>query len=142
MLRRLLLLVFFSISAQANAVELREIEVRKGTAGLSPVPLDLTNASEASLLCIGELAHWYSTEVARIETGTTARVDLWFDPKSGTYTLLNDSEENMPLEALWCGRAGRAYETRGRILLDRSPDRVPDALDLACTLNEDQVRCE
>lgn len=142
MLRLLLLLVFFGISAQVNAVELREIEVRTGTAGLTPVPLDVTNASEASLLCIGELAHWYSTEVARIETGATVRVDLWFDPKFGTYTLLNDSDENMPLEALWCGRAGRAYETRGRILLDRSPDRVPDALTLACTLLDGQVRCK
>lgn len=142
MLRLFLLLCSVGISAQANGVELREIEVRSGTAGLAPVPLSLTNAGQASLLCIGELAHWYSTEVARIEAGATVRVDLWFDPQTGTYTLLNDSDENMPLEALWCGRAGRAYETRARVTLDRRLNGTPAALDLTCDSDKSRVRCE
>lgn len=142
MLRLLLLLSFVIIAAPANAVELREIEVRTGTAGLAPVPLSLTNAGQVPLLCIGELAHWYSTEVALVEAGATVRVDLWFDPQTGTYTLLNDSDENMPLESLWCGRAGRAYETRARVTLDRRLNATPAALDLACNFDDGQVRCE
>lgn len=142
MSRLLFLLFIFCISQQATAVELREIEVRKGTAGLALVPLNVTNTGATQLLCIGELAHWYSTEVARIDAGATVRVDLWFDPQSGTYAVLNDSEENMPLESLWCGRAGRAYETRARIVLDRDPDRAPEAIDLACAPHEGLVRCK
>lgn len=142
MLRLLFLLFVFCISSLAIAVELREIEVRKGTDGLALVPLNVTNTGATPLLCIGELAHWYSTEVARIDAGVTVRVDLWFDPETGTYAVLNDSKENMPLESLWCGRAGRAYETRARILLDRSPERAPDAIDLACAPHKGIVRCK
>jgi len=133
---------FFILAASASAVELRSIEVRNGTDGLASVPLSVANAGSAPIVCIGELAHWYSAELARAEAGDTARIALWFDPKSGTYTVLNDKQENMPVESLWCGLAGRSYETRATIALERKLDDAPTALAVTCAMGADRLSCE
>lgn len=133
-----LILVAFS----ASAVELRQTEVRSGTEGLVNVPVSLANASDAPIVCIGELAHWYSAELARADSGATATIALWFDPQTGTYAVLNDKDENMPVEALWCGLAGRSYETRAAIPLDRKRDATPGPLALTCAMGAGRLSCE
>lgn len=142
MLRKLAVLSFVVLATSAGAVELRSIEVRRGTDGLVSVPLSLANTTDAPIVCIGELAHWYSKELARAEAGATARIALWFDPPTGTYTVLNDADENMPVEALWCGVAGRTYETRSVIALDRGLDSPPDALAFTCAISDERLSCE
>jgi len=138
---RLALVSFLVLATAAGAVELRSIDVRVGTDGLISVPLSVSNAASVPMVCIGELAHWYSAELARAAAGETALVELWFDPQSGTYTVLNDKRENMPVEALWCGLAGRSYETRGQILLERRPGKAPTALALTCTVRDGRLDC-
>ena len=76
------------------------------------------------------------------KAGATAHIDLWFDPQTGAYTVLNDKRENMPVEALWCGLAGRAYDTRSAIALDRTARRVPGAIALTCAeTSADRLDC-
>lgn len=133
------LLVF---ATDSGAVELRHTEVRTGTEGLQPVPLSVANAAGAPVVCVGELAHWYSAELAHAGTGATARIDLWFDPQSGTYSVLNQKSENMPVEALWCGLAGQAYATRSVVTLNRQAGAEPPPLALTCTKEATRLVCE
>ena len=100
-------------------MELHQIEVRTGTDGLSPVTLALTNAGGEAIACSADIAHWYSVELATAAPAAEIRIELWFDPETGTYSVLNDKRENLPVERLWCGIAGRAYVTRAQIALER-----------------------
>lgn len=112
-------------SSYAGAVELRPITVRKGTEGLEPAPVTVTNGTASAIVCIAEIAHWYSAELAHVPAGAGAPIGLWRDPSDGAYVALNDKKENMPVERLWCGFEGRAYETRGELVLDRAAASVP-----------------
>ncbi|MCP4385909.1 MAG: hypothetical protein GY798_31615 [Hyphomicrobiales bacterium] len=135
------LLLLLLAAGFAHAVELRATEVRRGTNGLDGVTLTIENRADAPIACLAELAHWYSTELAVADAGATARVDLWFDPETGTYSVLNDKAENMPVEALWSGLAGRTYETRATVALTRKVGERPPAIDLTCIAAADRLRC-
>lgn len=130
---------FILLSRPGYAVELHEIDVDRGTQHLEKTPIEITNAGTGELSCTAELAHWYSELVATIAPGSTAVIDLWFAPRTGTVLLLNPMEDNMPVEALWCGIAGRAYKTRAALRTDRDtagPRRI------ACAASGDRVICE
>ena len=86
-----------------HAVELHHVKVRTGTDGLSPVSLALTNAAGDAIACSADIAHWYSVELATAAPGTDMQIALWLDPETGTYSVLNDKRENLPVERLWCG---------------------------------------
>lgn len=126
---------------QAQAVELHYIQVVKGTEGLTYVPVDVRNTGIAPISCTIQLAHWYSLGLGEALPGAHTRVDLWFDKASGTYLILNDKQDNMPVEAVWCGIAGRAFETRTAIGLDRSKDAVPRPELMRCAAADDRLVC-
>lgn len=134
------LLVLFAASS-ASAVELRSIDVRRGTEGLAAAPVSITNATGDAVSCIGELAHWYSAELASVAAGETAVIVLWHDPETGAFTAMNDKQENMPVESLWCGLDGRAYATRALVALPRQAGTAP-SLALTCTMGSDRLACE
>ncbi|MBX3567689.1 MAG: hypothetical protein KF914_06495 [Rhizobiaceae bacterium] len=131
------LLVF---AAGAQAVELRHITVRKGIDGLDAAPLTVTNRAATPIVCVAELAHWYSAELGRAETGAELRIDLWRDPSTGAFVALNDKQENMPVEALWCGLEGRSYQTRAAIRLDRTRGG-PVRSSVGCSEKADRLVC-
>jgi hypothetical protein len=138
MLRYLVFALLMSESA-AQAVELHQVEVRTGTDGLSPVSLALTNAGGEAIACSADIAHWYSVELATAEPGAGVRIELWFDPATGTFFVLNDKRENLPVERLWCGFAGRAYATRSQIVLERAA--LPAERPVRCAETADRVNC-
>ena len=138
MLRYLVSALFLCASA-AHAVELHHVEVRTGTEGLSPVSLTLTNAGGGAIACSADIAHWYSLELATAAPGAEMRIPLWFDPGTGTYSILNDKRENLPVERLWCGFAGRAYVTRSQIVLERSA--LPTERSMKCVDTAGALRC-
>lgn len=111
---------FLVSTAHAGAVELRHMDVRTGTQGLESEQVSVTDKASEPIACHVELAHWYSRQPTRIATGDTGTIDLWFDPETGTYSVLNGKRENMTVETLWCGFVGKAYETRSEIPLDRT----------------------
>ncbi|TPK16641.1 hypothetical protein FJ872_18670 [Mesorhizobium sp. B2-5-9] len=137
---RYILPVMLAFTSLANAVELHHVIVRKGTDGLDMVPLTISNAGKEGVSCNADFAHWYSEGIATIEPGMSARVELWFDPKTGTFTILNDKRENLPVERLWCGLAGRAYATRGQIALDRT-DAAKGEREVSCGMEQDSLAC-
>lgn len=82
---------------------------------LRPAPVDVTNKGTAPIACVAQLAHWFSTGLGTAEPGETLRIPLRLEPSTRTYVLLNVKNDHMPVEALWCGIAGKAYETRAAI---------------------------
>ena len=138
---RLLLSTVVFLAAPAVAVELHHIEVRKGTEGLAPTPLTIANEASEPIACIAALAHWYSATLAEIAPGAKAEIALWYDPKSGTVTALNDKQENMPIEALYCGLAGRTYATRAPIAFERAAGNAPGARSISCTTSGERLAC-
>lgn len=137
---RYVLPVMLSFTSFANAVELHHVNVRKGTDGLDMVPLTISNAGNEELTCNADFAHWYSAGIATIEPGKNARLELWFDPKTGTFTILNDKRENLPIERLWCGLSRRAYATRAQITLDRA-DAAQGRRAVSCGVEQDRLAC-
>ncbi|MEI5676709.1 hypothetical protein G6N74_10055 [Mesorhizobium sp. CGMCC 1.15528] len=132
--------LMLTLATSAQATELRHITVRTGTDGLSPVSLTVANAGKEPLACNADIAHWYSVELTAVAPGKAAQIELWFDPKSGTYAALNDKRENLPVERLWCGIEGRAYATRSQIALDHGA--APAALQLTCSDKTGRLVCE
>lgn len=137
---RYVLPVMLALTSFANAVELHHVIVRTGTDGLDMVPLTISNAGKEALSCNADFAHWYSAEVATVESGKSARLELWFDPKTGTFSILNDKRENLPVERLWCGLSGRAYVTRSQITLERA-DAAKGARTVSCDAAQDRLAC-
>ncbi|WP_292240865.1 hypothetical protein [Mesorhizobium sp.] len=115
--------------------------VRTGTDGLDPVPLTISNAGREALSCNADFAHWYSATIASAAPGKSARVELWFDPETGTYTILNDKRENLPVERLWCGLASQVYATRVQIALDRA-SAAKGHLAVTCSSADDRLACK
>lgn len=126
------------LMGSAAAVELPVPRVRHGTEGLAPMTLRLTNAADTALDCQAQLAHWYSQALATLAPGETAAITLWRDPATGTLALLNEHADNLPVEALWCGRAGQAYATRGALPLDHAGGD----LALTCRAPGPRVVCD
>jgi len=135
------LLVMLAFASLANAVELHHVVVRKGTEGLDMVPLTISNAGNDTLACNADFAHWYSAAVATVAPGKSARLELWFDAKTGTFTILNDKRENLPVERLWCGLSGRAFATRTQIALDRA-GAGKGSLAVSCAAAHDSLLCQ
>ena len=142
MMRRLVAAGLLLWPLQAAAVELRQIKVVTGSTGLIHVPVEVANASGEAMSCTLQLAHWYSINLGTTAPGDNALIDLWFDTSSATYLVLNDSQENMPVEAAWCGLAGRAYETRSEIALRRHAGNNPVASKISCTAPGGRLSCK
>jgi hypothetical protein len=137
---RYVLPVLLALTPLANAVELHHVIVRTGTDGLDMVPLTISNAGKEGVSCNADFAHWYSAGIATVEPGKSTRLELWFDPKTGTFTILNDKRENLPIERLWCGLSGRAYATRSQITLERA-DATKGARTVSCDAEQDRLAC-
>ena len=125
----------------ANAAELHQVTVRTGTDGLAMMPLTISNSGKDGLSCNADFAHWYSAGIATVEPGRTSRVELWFDAATGTFTILNDKRENLPVERLWCGLSGRAYATRVQITLDRT-DAATGKRAVTCGTEQEGLVCK
>lgn len=137
---RYLISCFFLSTCVAQAVELHHVEVRTGTEGLSKVSLTVANSDGEAVSCSADIAHWYSVELATAAPGDTMPVELWFDPETGTFSVLNDKRENLPVERLWCGFAGRAYETRSQITLERTA--LPAERMVTCAAADGRLACK
>jgi hypothetical protein len=137
---RLALALSIALASPAAAVELRPIAVRTGTEGLTRLPLTVTNVDGEAIACHADVAHWYSLELVTVAPGTSAEIELWRDPETGTLSALNDKRENLPVERLWCGEAGRAYATRAQIVPGR--DTAVPALGVTCRAGGERIVCE
>lgn len=125
----------------AGAVELKQIEFKVGTEGLRQSPLAVTNQGPEPISCTAEYAHWYSSGIGTAEPGRKLEIPLWFETATGTYVMLNARQENLPVESLWCGIAGKAYETRALLPLERKAGANAARRVLACSTAQGRTIC-
>jgi hypothetical protein len=77
------------------------------------VGVRIDNATGAALECQALAAHWYSFPVERLEPDRNITMSFSFLPARGEVTA--EPASKLPIERLYCGRAGRAWATRGEI---------------------------
>lgn len=106
--------------------------------GLVRLPIDVRNSGDAVIRCQAEIAHWFAADLASIDPGRQASLDLRYDTLSGTWATLNVRGEALPLERAWCGVEGRTYETRWDLKLGRDQ---PQAQQLDCRAEGSGLTC-
>lgn len=106
--------------------------VERGVEGLVAVPFQVANRTDRSISCSAAIAHWYSAEIGVAEPGGRVEAGLWSKSATGEVFLLNDKQERMPVQRLWCGYAGADVSTRSEIGLVRRAGSAEPALDLIC----------
>ncbi len=116
--------------------------VVRGTSGLVAVPFQADNAGAAEIRCSVALAHWYSQDLGTAVVGKSVRGTLWSDPTDGNVFMLNDLEDRMPVQTLWCGVGDRAWMGRSTITLERKAGVVPAPIHVVCRPKSDGLACE
>jgi len=108
---------------------------------LVPLAFSVRNLATEAITCAATLAHWFSIELGTAEAGERVVAELWHDPDSGAVLILNEQGEAMPIEALWCGLAGRSWQTRSPIPLTRNPGAAPVGIELDCRMAGGRLAC-
>jgi hypothetical protein len=113
-----------------------------GTEGLTERAFQAQNSGDGSIACGAAIAHWYSVDLGQAGPGASVSARLWFDPAGGAVYLLNDKQDRLPVEALWCGEAGRSWATRSLIDLPRHAGPVAAAaIAVNCAPEGDRLVC-
>lgn len=126
----------------ALATELHQNKFKVGTDGLVEAPITVENRSRATISCTAEYAHWYSSELGVAPAGGSLTIATWFEPASGTFLMLNPKIENLPIERLWCGYAGRAYLTRALLAISRHVGASASARVVKCSAEGEHLACD
>ncbi len=114
-----------------------------GTEGTAPLRLSVVNDTGRDMACTVSRAHWYSDRLGRAAPGDAVTATLWHDPETGVIALLNQTEDRMPVEAVWCGAAGDMTATRTRIALPIAAGPAAARLDRLCREAPDgRFNCE
>jgi hypothetical protein len=113
----------------------------RGTEGATAIPFSAMNAGPGRIACTAAIAHWYSLDLGVAGPGETVRATLWSDPATGEVSLLNELRDRMPVQALWCGLAGRSWATRSPVPLARRTGEPPDPIELTCAPESDRLIC-
>ena len=104
----------------------------RGTEGLEPIAFNIENTGELPLSCNVKLAHWYSLELGQAAHGVSLSATLWSNPENGAVFLLNPIGDQMPVERLWCGVAGRSWDTRFEMPLKRRAGEAENDMIMSC----------
>lgn len=120
-------------AAEESRVYVPYSGIVKGTKGAKALRLQIENGSAQDMSCLAALAHWYSETLGSARPGDTLQVELWHDPKTGVISLLNETRDRMPVEAIWCGQKGAHHATRTRVNLPHKAGRLPPDLARRCT---------
>ncbi|MCW6511607.1 hypothetical protein [Lichenifustis flavocetrariae] len=123
----------------ANAAEL--VIDPLGTNGLSPIPFNARNSGTEPIDCQIAAAHFYSVDLGTAAPGGEVKAELWASVATGEVYVLNRTRVRIPVQSLWCGFAGRAWETRDPVELARKAGHTPGPITLMCQGETDRLRC-
>jgi len=113
-----------------------------GADGLTERAFQAENRGNGRIACGAAIAHWYSVDLGQAGPGASVSARLWFDPAGGAVYLLNDKQDRLPVETLWCGEAGRGWATRSVIDLPRHAGPVAAAaIAVGCAPEGDRLVC-
>jgi len=108
----------------------------------SGVKLNVTigNATGAVLQCQALAAHWYSLPLREVPPGGSVVMQFTFVPARGEVTA--EPESTLPIEVLYCGRAGAAWATRSEIDLRGAAAQASDGtVRIICADQGEALAC-
>jgi len=91
-------------SAAAGAVPRAEVYL--------PVRITAENRTGGPLECQAVAGHWYSFDLGTGAAAQTMAFDMAVDPKTGTVVMWNSAHDPVPIETVFCGIGGKAWDTR------------------------------
>ncbi|WP_342242191.1 hypothetical protein [Inquilinus sp. OTU3971] len=112
-----------------------------GPDGLTERAFRAENRGDGRIACGAAIAHWYSVDLGQAGPGGAVSARLWFDPAGGAVYLLNDKQDRLPVEALWCGVAGRSWATRSPIDLPHHAGPVAAGIVVDCAPDGGRLVC-
>ena len=77
-----------------------------------PIHLTAENGAAETLECQAVAGHWYSFDLGTVTAASRLSFDMAVDPKTGTVVMYNSMQDPVPIETVFCGFAGRAWDTR------------------------------
>ncbi|MEM9221583.1 MAG: hypothetical protein AAGB11_04165 [Pseudomonadota bacterium] len=120
-----------------GAPKLPYADVVSGTEGTAPLDIVIKNLTDGPLSCSAALAHWFSEDLGTIPTGHTLTFRLWHEAGTGVLNRLNDANERMPVETIFCTVGGETV----RLPLTIRSGALPTQQRLTCRNAVDQVTC-
>ncbi|MBS7543103.1 hypothetical protein [Ancylobacter oerskovii] len=124
----------FVLSVCAGPAKAEEaMVVERGTEGLVGVPFRVVNESRRPIACSAAIAHWYSARIGSVAPWRRLEAKLWSKPATGEVFLLNETQDRMPVQRLWCGYAGADVSTRSEIGLLRRAETAEPPIELVCS---------
>jgi|GEM_PF-1141064 len=126
------------VSSAAAEGEASTEPLNIGTINLT---LRIDNRSSERLICEATIAHWFSMSLPAIDPGEAGNRVVVFDKHDGTISVPGPTGELMAIETLWCGIAGRAWETRSLLALDRSRFDRAEQRHFHCTVKDSRLHC-
>lgn len=117
-------LVIFTICVQSGAAL---------AAPLRPVTLEIRNATGNALECQILAAHWYTLPGLALAPGQAGTVSLF--AADGVV----QTAERLPVERIFCGLAGNAWQTRGEV--DLRGLAAGEGAAVVCRVAGDAVGC-
>jgi hypothetical protein len=139
--------VYLSRRAVTRAL-LAALSLSATAAGADPAQLlslrfTVLNSTEHSLTCQALAARWYAFELGSKAPGRRFTVLMSLDPATDTVSMFNDIHEAVPIETLYCGYSGRAWETRFQFPLHRLADEAAPTggVTLTCRSQKSALIC-
>lgn len=109
--------------------------------GMGRAAFEARNLSSRPIACTAQIAHWFSVSLGRAAPGDAVRTELLSDASTGAVFLDNGAGDLLPVEALWCGFEGRAWETRSLMPLARKRGEALTGLVMSCGDEGDRLHC-
>ena len=116
-------------------------ESPRGSQGLLPFTLTVSNSGTSPLDCQATTAHWYSVGLGQVDAGKKISAPLWKYVASGEVFILNSHQDRMPVQRIWCGAAGQSWQTRSEVTLPTRRGDRPQSIGLNCVSQHGPIDC-
>jgi hypothetical protein len=129
------------LATALTGADARATTLERGRDGLEEIVLSVANSGADAISCGATLAHWYSQPIGTVAPGAVMTGKLWLQRESGVVFILNELEDRMPVERLWCGKDGESWSTRSEIPLERRKGESVGAIRLTCAAGPQKLEC-
>jgi hypothetical protein len=79
---------------------------------LGAFPIAIENHASGALSCYALAGHWYGFDLGILPSGHVMRLPLSLRAADRTLSLQNSLGQPVPIQMIYCGNAGNAYDTR------------------------------
>jgi hypothetical protein len=96
-----------------------------------PFPVTIDNETGSALACYALAGHWYGFDLGTVPAGRPMRLPLSLQEADRTLSLPNSLGQPVPLQMIYCGTPGNAWDSR--TVLDLQTLVIHDRHRAICT---------